>query len=220
MLYLRKTLTVALALAVGLVLGTGVAEAQDGTGFGIKGGVTLAKLDGDFGAVDGAAVDFENGRGFAVGIFAAMPLSDGLSLQPELMYVRRTTELDLPSLDDTVDEAEFEVRTSYVELPVLLKYTAGDGSVRPILFAGPSVALNLDAETHAEFGDMEETTDIKDEISDIDLGVALGAGLELGDGLSVEGRYTLGLTDVDDSDDEGGEELKWRTLLFAIGYVF
>lgn len=216
--FVRRTLPVCLALLLGSLLIPARAQAQEGTTrFGVEGGLTLAKLENSGPDVDSVSVDYD--RGFAVGLFLDSPLGGGLSLQPALLYERRTGEVEFAPEAVDVEGDLLQIRMSYVELPLLLRYTAGDGSVRPVLFAGPAASLNLKAETRTTFGNGAETTiDIKDEVSDFDLGVALGAGLQFGESVSLDARYTIGLLDVDDTADP--DELKWRTFLFALGFTF
>jgi len=69
--------------------------------------------------------------------------------------------------------------------------------------------------------DMEEQ-DIKDDIKSIDFGLAFGGGVSLPMGnntVFVEGRYSLGLSDInDDSSDD--TEIKTKGIQIMAGITF
>lgn len=189
-------LTCLLALAL-------AASAQAQTGFGIKGGLTIAKLTGD----DTDAL--ESRTGFMVGGYAAIPIGEGTAIQPELSYAQKGAKFDA----DGTDVVE---KFDYIEIPVLFKYTVAGEGARPYFLVGPYLGLNISAKIESE----GQSVDV-DEIKSTDFGLVFGIGVELKKFL-IEARYGLGLTDIYE-EPEGVEDfgsLKTSTIAIQIGYAF
>ena len=179
------------------------ASAQAQVGFGIKGGLTLAKLTGD------NTGNLESRTGFMVGGYAGFPIGEGMTLQPELVYAQKGAKFGTDS-DDVVEKFD------YVEIPVLFKYTVDGQGARPYFLVGPYLGLN----TSAKIESGGQSVDV-DEIKSTDFGLVFGLGVELQQFL-IEARYELGLTDIYE-EPEGIEDLgslKTSTIAFQIGYAF
>ena len=88
---------------------------------------------------------------------------------------------------------------SYIEIPVLLKYTLGRGSVRPYLAAGPSIGSLLSANETAS-GTIAPLSDLKSDLQSIDLSVYGAVGLidqiYHGPILSFEVGYAAGMSKI------------------------
>ncbi len=67
-------------------------------------------------------------------------------------------------------------------------------------------------------GDGEE--DIKEFLKSTDFGLNLGVGYKMESGLNFGARYNLGLSDVNDSDMDGGAEYKNSVIQVSVGYFF
>ena len=115
-------------------------------------------------------------------------------------------------------------KLDYFEFPLLAvgSFPAGE-KVRIDLFGGPTLAFNTSAKIRLEFLGEEEDDDIKSDTKSTDFGVAVGAGLTILAGESVnvvlDGRYTIGLTnwvDVENATDE----IKNNSLAFMAGLSF
>ncbi|MDH3708933.1 MAG: PorT family protein [Cyclobacteriaceae bacterium] len=170
-------------------------KAQD-IKFGAKAGVNLATLQPDL-------PDPANKTGFHLGGMAEIPLMDMLSLQPELLYSAQ-------GVKDESDDDEV-VRLNYLTVPVLAKYYVIDGLS---IEAGPQFGFLLTA----EFEDNGETDDIKDNTKSVDVGLAIGAGYKLENGLNFCLRYYLG-SDINDIG-EDPEKFKNRVFQISVGYFF
>jgi hypothetical protein len=196
------------AIACVAVLCTAPVLAQ-GPGLGVKAGVNLATER--FAVEDGGPrLDWRTaGVG---GVFLTLRLASWLELQPEALYAMKGARLD-------VDGAKSSVWLDYIEVPVLARVTRrGAGPLHYFVAAGPSVAFRVRARSRTEFGDVTEELDISDDLEHLDVGVAAGGGVERGR-IVIEGRYTLGLTDVD-SDKSDAVKVTSRTVSFTVGFRF
>jgi hypothetical protein len=218
---------VSVVAAVGLLAGVTPALAVDAH-FGVKGGLNIANL-----SFDDEADELEDSRkagGF--GAYANFPLNDFISVQPELLYMMKGDEEEVAgSIDVDGQTIPFDgtvtIEASYLEAPVLARFGFAPGApARPMLLVGPALAINLsaDAVISGESGgtSMDVSDDISDEVKSVDFGLVVGGGLEfpLGEGgqtLGFDARYTLGLTNVDDS---GTDEVKngVLTVLGTFGF--
>ena len=185
------------------------AEAQ---GFGIKGGVATATFRENF-ALTTDIIGFKGVRRFAGGIFFGVELAGGLRLQPEVLYQQRRADLDIAAGADPASENWIEA--TYIEVPLLLKWqTGGTG---PAVFAGPSMALRMNAKSVSKLGDAVEEMDLKETTNSTDFGVVVGAGLNFGK-FGLEARYTASLKSF--NNDASGSTLKWATwnIFASLGF--
>jgi len=161
------------------------------TAKGIKGGINMAKHTG-------SDTD-ENHKGstdFAVGIFATYTLMAHIALQPELFYTVKGWKWDGAMYSETG-------KSAYLEIPVLAKYMiAMQGNIRPNIYAGPALAFLLSAKYDWETEIASGSEDIKDDSKSTEFSLVFGGGTDIaiGNGIAtVDVRYTLGLTKIDDS---------------------
>jgi hypothetical protein len=176
-------------LSVIALLGSGAdANAQDVTG-GVKGGVNFATLNFD----PDPEVDFDSRTGIVVGGFVTFPVGAHFAVQPEVLYSQKGAQ-------STFLGADVKIKIDYVETPILLKYsTSGSGGTSFYVFGGPSLGFKVAAESTASFSGETEEDDISEDIKSFDVGVVFGAGVQLGR-FSVDGRYTLGFTNISEED--------------------
>ena len=92
----------------------------------------------------------------------------------------------------------------YVEVPVLLKLIipVEGSSIKPSIFAGPSLGFNTTAKVKGESGNASAEEDIKDYTKSTEFSLAFGGGIGFNVGhneLGFDVRYVLGLTTTDDS---------------------
>ena len=115
-----KKVILSLALLAGL---TSVAQAQTAR-FGVKAGANLANISGK------DTEDAKNLVGLSAGIMADVSFSDLISFHPELLYSQKGVKYESGG-------ATLQIRTSYLDLPLLLRVKA-DG----LFFeAGPQVGF-------------------------------------------------------------------------------
>jgi hypothetical protein len=181
---------------------------------GAKGGVTFSNVSMD---PEDPDFDTESRTGFGGGAEVQLPLGmSGLVLQPELLYMGKGFEV-------TEDGATLKLKLDYVEIPVLFRFNIPAQAVMPFIYGGPVVSfeasckvegeedgVSVDADSDA-FGDDFDT-------ESTDFGVLFGGGLAFAAGpgdLFVEGRYNIGLKDIDTAD---GFEAKNRSGAVMVGY--
>lgn len=196
-----------LALAASLAF-AGAAQAQTPIHYGIVAGLNFASMGGDI----GDELD-ESRLGFMAGGAVEFGLSPAFSIRPELAYTQKGAKVS--DGDD-----ELRIKSSYVELPVLAKYTIPmQGTVRPHLIAGPAIAFNASCKLEVEIGGTEDSTDCEDEgleFKSVDFGMVFGAGVDI-NAFSLGIRYDLGLTDAPDDDTISGKN---KVLSIVAGYTF
>jgi hypothetical protein len=144
--------------------------------FGIKAGLNSSNLN-----VENSG-DYDSKLGFNVGGLAHIHISRHFAVQPELVFSTQGGKGDAGT-----------TKLSYVNVPVLAQFMFGEGFR---LQTGPQVGFLLAAKI--ENGDTE--TDIDDVFSTIDVSWSVGAGYLFPQGLGIDARYNIGLTDIYESD--------------------
>ncbi|MEO6239175.1 MAG: porin family protein [Vicinamibacterales bacterium] len=181
---------------------SGPAFAQ-GLSFGVKGGVNFANVTFE-------NTDAAKGKWLpVVGIFATLPPTLGISLQPEVLYSQKGASLG---------DGQSSVILDYLEVPVLARRSMTAFGHRVYLAGGPSFALRLRARTRVKFDDVTEEIDTSDDVSRFEVGVAAGGGIEFGS-VVVDARYTFGLTDID-KDKAADAKSRNRVLSLTGGWRF
>ncbi len=170
---------------------------------GVIGGLNLANLSVD--PDDG--VDLSNRTAFGIGGVLSFGMGESLALQLEPMYLQKGSTLKAFG-------EELKIEAAYIEVPAMIKFSFGSGDTKPYVMAGPTVGWVLSFEADGE--------DVKDDIKSIDFGLAFGGGVSLPMGnntIFVEGRYSLGLSDInDDSSDD--TEIKTKGIQIMAGITF
>ncbi|MCP2029471.1 opacity protein-like surface antigen [Flavobacterium sp. HSC-32F16] len=188
-------------LAAIAVMAFSFAKAQE-TRFGVKGGLNLTTFVG--GNVD----DTNSLVGFHVGGFAEIKIIDKLAIQPELLFSTQGTKVDGGPFGD------WDIKTNYLNIPVLAKYYIVE---KFSVEAGPQLGVLLSAKSEGD--------DVKDNFKTVDLGFNLGAGYHFTENVSVNLRYTIGLSPLSDNADienEGDyyDSAKNSVLALSFAYKF
>lgn len=179
--------------------------------FGVKGGVNVSDFNIQEPGFDQAT---ESITGLVGGIFLEVGLGGVFAIRPEALFSQR-------GFGEDNGGVPAELNVDYIEVPLLLVARLPSPVITPILFAGPFVSFENSCELSG--GGLTETIDcIDDEVETESLegGVTFGAGVELGAGpvtLLFDGRYNVGLTNVDAT---GDTEAKSRTWSFMGGIGF
>lgn len=160
---------------------------------GLKAGVNFSNQVYSGGGFNASA---DARTGFHVGGYLNLGFSDNFSVQPELLY---------NSLGAKITDTDF--KTDYVSIPVMLKYN-------PVaifnIHAGPQFGFLMSAKSGDE--------DVKDSMKGLDLGVGIGAGVDLPMGLGVTARYVAGLSNIADEDGMGDVTLKNTAFQLSLSY--
>ena len=178
--------------------------------YGVKGGVNFASLA--FGENEDGS-DISSRTTYVIGGFVGIPVTPMISIQPEVLWAPAGTKVDSPELGNQTAEISFNM----VQVPVLLKANIGSSRTRPFVVVGPVFGFKT-SKLKFKIGN-EETTDPAvtgdDDASSTDVAIAFGGGVDVGR-LSIEGRYNLGVKDLDGSD----ESAKTRGFMVLAGIAF
>lgn len=181
---------------------------------GAKAGLNLASLTGD--------LDGTKGRtSFHLGGMAEIPMTDKLSIQPELLFSSQGAK-----------DGDASLIFNYLNIPVMGKYYVTE---ELSLEVGPQFGYLLSAnfkyetdggdnpntETNDERSNTKasETEDVKDDVKSIDFGLNIGLGYKMENGINFGARYNLGLANANNI--EGSSEtFKNGVFQISIGYFF
>lgn len=159
------------------------AQAQAQFAVGIKGGPNFANLDVN----SSVSNNYKNRTGFHAGAFALIKLTK-IGIQPELLFSRQGSNFQFNSSDG---EANFD----YINIPIILKlYTVAGINLQ----AGPQFGFLSGGEVKSTINGITSVQDAKDAYKASDFSLALGAGWDLPFGLTLDARYNLGLSKIND----------------------
>jgi hypothetical protein len=202
-----------MATAVTLIMTVAAADAQT---IGFKLGASLSTL-----SFDGSSDGVDTRTGFVGGGFIRMGFGR-VGIQPEIFSVTKGAEIE----GGSVTGADLEIGIEYIAIPVLLHVPLTWGqSFAPYVFGGPELAIDIGCEqtiagTDVDCDDPTLGEDVFERKS-TDFGITAGAGLAFAMGpgaLLLEGRYTWGLTNINDNAGTDQSEVKNRSALFLAGY--
>jgi Outer membrane protein beta-barrel domain len=197
---------------------SGLASSDRGfSGYGPILGMSLAKQ---------CEKDFSNSfkLGLALGGFVTYKFNSRLSLMGQLLFVQKGFRY---SAMDVFGPYDSRLTLSYLELPILARYTFGSGTFRYFALAGPAFGFKLGGKFSTEW-DVEtyESTDMS-HYKGMDLGLVLGAGLgyPLCSGwLMFDLRFTWGLLNIYANPDPGAAggdiSISNAAILFMFSYDF
>ena len=156
-------------------------------------------------------------QGAISGVYLQFPLSEIFAIRPELLFSLKggSTVATIGS----EGEQNIDIELAYIELPVLFRVSFPTGSVRPVLFGGPAMAIQVGCDF--SFSDGRRSTCGQDNLSIVrgwDLGLVGGGGVEKRLRraiIALEARYTAGMRSIVE-----GVDLKNRAfgLVFAVTF--
>jgi hypothetical protein len=174
------------ALTLFLTASFGMLHAQDTnvtTEFGVKGGFNMSNL------YNGDADDNNILYGFNAGVYATLPISDFVAIQPEILYTTKGAEL---KYDNAFASGEAKFKLNYIEVPLLVRVNITKNfNVQAGGYASYLVSSKVKGTGDVEF---EEDVDT-DDLNKFDAGIAAGVGVDFNP-ISVGLRYNYGLTKV------------------------
>ena len=196
-----KKIFIALAC---MIMATGSAMAQKQFTFGPKVGVDYTHFWGEDHKI------YQGVFNYQVGAFFEYRFTNKFSIAPEVVFASQGAKLD----HDLLGIPFYSLNVNYINVPVMLKYY-----VCPSLSIdlGPQIGFNVYSKRVLDGS--KETTDLKDNTNSIDLGIGLGLTYNITNDVFVQGRYTLGLTEVYKSSVEE-KHMKNGNAQIAIGYRF
>lgn len=194
---IKITATLALIVASTITISAqDTSTNSNGTKFGIKGGVNFSNLYSD-------DVDDENVlTGFNLGLYAKLPITDFIAVQPEISYTTKGAEL---VYNNAFADGTARFKLGYIEVPVVLVF---DITENFNIHAGPYFGYLIDGKVTNESNggtfDFEENLD-EDDFNRFDAGIAAGVGFDFGT-IGVGARYNYGLTNVGKERTYGGSD--------------
>ena len=192
------------------IFAVGAAMAQKQFTFGPKIGVDYTH----FWDTDG---DYSGMLNYQAGLFMEYRFSDRFAIAPEVVFAAQGGK------NKWIDVEDVEITTTnhlnYINVPVMLKYY-----VTPSLSIdfGPQVGFNIYSKCTDELDDgthkQKSVIPQKEATKSVDFGVGLGLTYNIAKDVFVQGRYTMGMTNVFKSGDY--KEAKNGNAQIAIGYRF
>jgi hypothetical protein len=185
---------------------------------GVKAGANLSSFAGDD-ADTPSTVSSKVRTGVIAGAFLLIDVAGPLAIQPELLYVQKGEQAE--GRTPTGFKGLVTSKVDYVELPVLLKVQVPiTGPIVPIIFGGPSVALNVNASQTVTGAGSIVSQDFDDGVEPIEFGVHLGGGIDISTGVGIltfDIRYQRGITNIIS---ENPGEIKNRGVGITGGLAF
>ena len=130
------------------------------------------------------------------GFTTEFPVIHNLSVKVEPMYLKKGAKL--MEGEDPMEEPEAHLKSSYLEVPVLFKYSFLE-EITPYLLAGMTFGYQVDTKLDINFPGLETTVEMKDVTENFEFGISLGGGLEVPiNSISIffDCRYNIGLTNM------------------------
>lgn len=219
-----------------------------GITYGVKAGVTFPT----FSVSGIGDVTIKSITSFYVGGMVDIPVSSMFSVQPGLSFIGKGYSLDIdvsaslgfPKGSVVVIEKE---NPFYIEIPVNLvaKFEAGPGKLfvgagpyvsfgvagkYKMTYSGPKAASRIEAglsknkESDLKFGTNSKSTSDSDrkQLKSLDFGLNFLLGYQLTNGLSINGGYGLGLTNISSNTDlpNNKESLENSVISVGLGFAF
>jgi hypothetical protein len=193
---IKTTLFIVLLIAVASQL----ASAQAQFAVGIKGGLNFANLD----ASKSVGETYDSRTGYHAGAFALIKLGF-IGIQPELIFSRQGSKY-------TFNATKYDANYDYINVPIMAKFYLPLGLN---LQAGPQFGFLTKAELKQTAGSGSQ--DLKSYSKNADVAIGLGAGWDLPFGLTVDARYNLGVSKINDTSGTSGD-VKNRVFQVSVGY--
>ena len=190
------------------------AESSMHAKFGIKGGLNLTNLYSD---------NFSDNHlkaGFNAGVFSKIPVTQGFSIQPELLYSLKGSKTDYNNFIQGSGQYRFNL--GYVELPLLAVVNLTKNF--SIHAGGYGAYLtNANIKDVNNNGTIKNITDLNaDNFNRWDFGLAGGLGFDI-ENFMIGARYNYGLTNIGKSGNASGDVLgssKNNGLAVYVGFGF
>jgi hypothetical protein len=211
-------------IVLGAVFIPSVAAAQKSGDMtiGIMAGVNYATVNQD---PQSSEVTFAYKVGLVAGAFLGFQVTPEFSIEPQALYSQKGSKVTGTGTNSSLEGG---IRITYIEVPVLGKFwiPVSNTQMRPFVFAGPEVEFKVSCTAEGAIlavtgsADCDQTgSEIK--LKSTDFGATAGAGIQFKAGnqdVRVDARYTLGLTDINDSGDT--RKIKNRAFAATVGLGF
>lgn len=185
------------SIIIAFVVVCSAAYSQAQFAIGIKAGPNFANLD-----VKDPQATYDNRTGWHAGAFANLKFGK-VAVQPELLFSQQGSKVKYSA------NQSFTSNFSYINIPVIIKlYTIAGINLQ----IGPQFGfLTNEPEVQDPQGQTVENAYKKSDVS-----LAMGVGWDLPFGLTLDGRYNLGLTKIED--DPTLDATKNQVWQISLGY--
>jgi len=194
---MKKTLFLLMAVCSTLLVNAQKSKREEGIKIGIKGGLNVANVFGDV-----TENDFRTS--IHVGLLAEIIVSDKFSIQPELLYSGQ-------GYLDTDPTGSSKNKLDYVNLPVMCKFYLYKNSLA--LEAGPQIGFLVSGKNSKGGFTIPNT-------NKVDFGLGAGLNYELKNGVFFQGRYNLGLTNINNASFPNNDRVANSVIQLSVGYLF
>jgi hypothetical protein len=135
-----------------------------------------------------------------------------IGIQPEVIFSQQGSKV-------TINSKDYESNFTYINVPIILKlYTVAGINIQ----AGPQFGFVNSAKApviSSAAGNPVTVQDVKTLAKGSDFTVAFGLGWDLPFGLTIDGRYNLGLSKIyDKAPSQQTEDAKNQVIQVSVGY--
>ncbi|OXB22565.1 hypothetical protein B0A80_15765 [Flavobacterium tructae] len=174
------------ALTLFLTASFGMLHAQNNNvnpEYGIKGGFNMSNL------YSSDANDENILYGFNAGLYATLPISDFIAIQPEILFTTKGAKLEY---NNALASGESKFRLNYIEVPLLVRVNiTRNFNVHAGGYASYLVSSKVTGRGDFNFEQEIDTNDL----NKFDAGLSAGVGVDF-DPISIGLRYNYGLTTI------------------------
>jgi Outer membrane protein beta-barrel domain len=200
-----------------LVAGARAAGAQERAAVGAQVGYSRADLTGQNSDL------VESRQGAITGAYLHLPMNGIVSVRPEVLFSLKGGRI-FALIEGTSDIALVDIELAYLELPILGRLTLPGGRIRPAVFGGPSVGLQIGCDFGITTPDLDTNISCGQDgggagIREWDWGWIAGAAVEMHlprTTLGLQGRYSAGFRSVL----EDPVDLRNRGMAVLFGLTF
>ena len=198
--------------------------------YGLRSGVNFSKWEGDDLQVIEDLLDKTDGylvtkgtKGFHVGGYVHIPISEVFSFEPGLQYSKKgysiKGDFQIPVLKYLGINARAQVQSQYIDIPLVLKVNVVKGLQ---VYAGPQVSYLVRSSLNAKLGILgisifNKGFGITQRFNKIDIGLTGGVGYEFDNGLNIQAGYDYGLSKLDKNDNYAAYN---RVVKISMGFTF
>ncbi len=161
------------------------------------------------------ATQLRSRQGSVTGVYLLVPISGRLSFRPELLFSLKGGRTQTGS-------ALLDIELAYLEIPLLAKYSFSRRRVRPVVFSGPALSLQIGCDVQFIAADQNSRSTCGEGsfslFRSFDVGVVAGGGVEVRwpqSAIALEARYTAGLRSI-----LGESEVRNRTYGLIVALTF
>jgi opacity protein-like surface antigen len=192
-----KRAFVSMAVVTALI-GSVAPAAHAQSGLGIKGGATFSNVTTT--GINPGALQSRTGYSIGLGYESGSPLGIGI----EGLYTQQ-------GVTSTTPGAAREL--NYIDVPVYLRLSMPIPGLSPFAYAGPQASFEMSC--NAGGSSCPDTGRPKTTYAGV-----FGAGVRVMGGLTLEGRYVYGLTDLKLATVQSINSYKSRTFMVLVGFGF